>query len=74
MHFPLPELSFTTDKIFVITRNPIDVFVSTFLHLNTGSHSMISEEKINEAFPEKWDAWIKFFTDGFKQFHKVLVE
>ena len=35
---------------------------------------MISEEKIDEAFPEEWDHWIKHFTRGFKQFHNVLIE
>ena len=56
---PFPELPFTCDKIFAITRNPIDVFVSMFYFLNSGSHSMVSEEKIDEAFPEEWEAWIR---------------
>lgn len=74
MNTPAKELPCTYDKVFVITRNPIDVFVSMFTFLNTGSHSMIFEEKINEDFPEEWDAFIKISTKAFKEFHSIMNE
>ena len=74
MNLPLKELPFTCDKVYLITRNPIDVFVSMFQFLNTGSHSMILEEKMNETFSHEWDEWIKTSTRFFKEFHQVMIE
>ena len=58
-HWPFPigmeEPEYDADKIFVITRNPVDVIPSVFLLFNTGSHSMISKENIPEVFPNEWD-------------------
>ena len=44
-HWPTPspgnsaEAEFTMDKVFMITRNPLDAIASMFLFINTGSHS-----------------------------------
>jgi hypothetical protein len=70
----LPEREFTMDKAFVITRNPIDVFASRFLLFNLCSHSLTCEEKINEAFPAEWDAYIRGQVTIFKQYHAFLIE
>ena len=51
----LPEREFSMDKVFVITRNPIDVFPSRFLLLNLGSHSLTCEENFSESFPVEWN-------------------
>ena len=50
MQMRLPDRPFTCDLAFCIVRNPIDVFVSLFLFLNTASHSLVCHEKINVAF------------------------
>ena len=51
-HHPLffrhPNKIYLADRIFVIVRNPLDVFPSYFTFGATGTHSMITEEKINE--------------------------
>ena len=62
------------DKVFVITRNPIDVFPSKFLLYNIGSHSLTCEENISEAFPVEWDQWIRSQVHTFKQYHAFLID
>ena len=61
-HFPFhifTEPQFDADKVFIITRNPIDVFMSTFLLINTGSHSATCQENVQESFPQEWDYWVR---------------
>lgn len=70
----LPQVDFTFDKAFCITRNPIDVFVSMFLLVNLGSMSISCEEKINEEYPEEWDQFIRTRISTFKEFHTYLIE
>ena len=68
------EPYFDADKIFFITRNPIDVLPSFFLMYNTGSHSFTCKENIAEAFPQEWDTHIKRFVPHFKQWHELCIQ
>lgn len=70
---PFPEREFTCDKFLFLTRNPLDVMVSMFLFLNTGSHSMTCAEAINEAFAVEWDQWIHSQIPVFKEYHEYMM-
>ena len=74
MQMRTPDKPHTCDKIFAVVRNPFDVFVSMFLFLNTASHSLISEEKINIAFQEEWDFNIKVMASAYKKFYEIVRE
>lgn len=69
----IPQKEFTMDKAFVITRNFIDVLPSLFLLQNTASHSLTAPGKLNELFPEEWDAWIKFYVPRFRAYHDYFI-
>lgn len=78
-HFPgfgsiYKSTEHTFDKAFVITRNPIDVFASFFIFMNTGSHSMGCKENIAEAFPAEWNQFVRGFVNNFKLWHKFIRE
>lgn len=67
-------ITHTTDRAIVITRNPLDALVSFFLLNNTGSHSLVSKDKISEAFPEDWDKWVRGVCRNYNQWHSYVVE
>jgi hypothetical protein len=71
---PFPEREFWIDRSVVLVRNPIDVFASMFLFINTGSHSMTCTETINEAFPREWDEWIRCTVAMFKEYHTFVLD
>ena len=77
-HWPFPnridQPEFDADKIFVITRNPIDVLSSLFLFYNTASHSMTSQEHFPEAFPQQWDNFIREYVQNFKRWHQLCIQ
>ena len=50
MQMRIADKPFSADKLFVVVWNPIDVFTSMFLFINTASHSLVSEEKISDTF------------------------
>ena len=68
------EREFQADRAIVITRNPIDVFVSFFLLQQMGSHSTTCVEKINVHFAPEWDAYIRGIVPVFKAFHAHVLE
>jgi|688.fasta_scaffold770046_2 hypothetical protein len=69
MQMRIPDKPSSADKVFVVVRNPIDVFASLFLFTNTASHSLISEEKISESFKEEWDYNIRVMAKAYNDYH-----
>ena len=69
MQMRTPDKPFSADKVFLIVRNPIDVFASMFLFLNTASHSLVSEERVCEAFKEEWEYNIRVMAKAYNEYH-----
>ena len=60
-HFPhmLPDSQMAfPEKNIAVVRNPIDIFPSMAILMNTLSHSMVPDQKLHEDFPEQWNSFL----------------
>lgn len=53
-------LSFLSDKVLCIVRNPLDVIPSFGTMINTVSHSAMLDYDLQTEFPEWWDWFVKY--------------
>ena len=45
--------------MFCVVRNPLEVFPSFAYLVHLKSHSLVTNEKLHEKFPEWWAEWSK---------------
>lgn len=58
MDSPMGSSPFKTQKCISVVRNPIDVIASMSYLINLGSHTLTTNEKINEVDPVWWNALV----------------
>ena len=70
-HWPLPgpigDKAFSAQKCISIVRSPVDILPSMCYLMNLMSHSLSPQERINEQFPEYWDAFVSGLSGIFNQ-------
>jgi hypothetical protein len=64
---------FVGNKQIYLMRNPIDVFPSHAYLMYTSSHALVPKEKLNEAFPEFWDDWVRWSSAKTAAFHEHVM-
>lgn len=65
-------LTFKSEKVLCIVRNPLDVIVSFATLCNTMSHSAELEFEFHTAYPEWWNWWVHYMTDQIDQYFSIL--
>ena len=53
-------------------RNPVDIIPSLFYLFHTGSHTLTTNEKPNEADPEWWDRFVNVMARALNQHIEVM--
>ena len=67
MDSPMGTSPFKSQKCISIVRNPIDAIASLSYLVNFGSHSLTSNEKINEVDPIWWNAFVTNGANAMRQ-------
>lgn len=65
-------LSFKSDKVLCVVRNPLDVFVSYATLCNTLSHSAELDFRFDKEYPVWWDWWVKLNVDLMCKYFDIL--
>ena len=68
-HFPYnheTEPAFQAQKMFCVVRNPLEIIPSIAYLLHTWGHSLVTNEKLHQEFPEWWNNWVKDFATRIK--------
>jgi hypothetical protein len=75
-HYPLPipfSLEYSSNKVIMIVRNPLDGFPSMF-NLNTlGSHSATHPFENLEEAPALWDEFVRMLTRKHKDYYDIVL-
>lgn len=64
--------SFTSNKVFMCVRNPLDVFPSQAAFYNTMSHGNKPDFEIHTEFPEWWAWFVKTQTQIMKRYFEII--
>ena len=76
-HHPLivkMQASFSSNKTFMVVRNPLDVFPSLAAFTNTMSHGNKPDFEIHVEYPEWWAWFVKSQTQYMKNFFRIMRE
>jgi hypothetical protein len=72
-HFPdefSVELNFTTNKVALCVRNPLDVLASQFSFLLTWTHSKSLKGVFHEEYKEAWERTVRYQIHKWAAFHR----
>lgn len=67
------QLSFNSDKVLCVVRNPLDSIISFAQLANTMSHSASVDFKFHEDYAEWWTWWVKFLCDKQTAYFDTLL-
>merc|ERR1711957_264797 len=71
LNFPMTSI-FTSNKTFMVVRNPLDVFPSYAALLNTMSHGNKPDYDIPKEYPEWWTWYVKRQVQQMKDFWRII--
>ena len=64
------ELDFSTNKIALCVRNPLDVLASQFSFLFTWTHSKNIKQAFHTEYKETWDKLVRYQIHKWASFHR----
>ena len=66
------EIPFSAEKMFCVTRNPMEIIASYAFFTCMKSHSLMPTELIHEQFPDWWDKWVKDMAEMIRFNHDYI--